>query len=275
MTPDPNTNTCSLQSVSRSSRSCLLVAQPSVSGYTTGMAESADHVVRDVLTVERSKFVATRRMRAAELRAGGRTGEADRVAALRKPSVALWAALVLARERPAMLDGLAEAIAGVRAALGGGGEPGAVQDELRARLRDVIGEARSLATDAGERVSDATAERIASILRASISSPDLLDQLRRGVLTDEPEPAGFASLEGLASGTRLTSRSASARRRSETAEARRRQREVKALERRLESARRTAEAARRRAKTAVNEAERAQAEVDAIEAELVSLRDGV
>jgi hypothetical protein len=239
------------------------------------MAESADDAVRDVLTAERSQFVPTRDERVAELRREDRSEDADRVRALRKPSVALWAVLVLARERRATLDALAKAITAVRAALGGRGEPRAAQDELQTRLRAAIAEARALAAERGERVSDATGDRIASIFRASISSPDVLDQLRRGVLTEEPEDGGFAALEGLTSAARSTSRSTGATKRSRAAEDRRRQQEVRALERRLETARRNADAARRQADTAVAEAERADAEVDAIAAELTRARDAV
>jgi hypothetical protein len=239
------------------------------------MAECADEPIRDVLTAERADFVSTRDRRAAELGRGGDDEKAERVRALRKPSVALWSLLVLARERPATLDALADAIAGVRAALGGRGEPRAAQDELQTRLREVIAEARSLARDHGERVSNATAERIAGIVRASVSSADVLDLLRRGVLTEEPETDGFASLEGMPSAPRRASSTVSTTKQAQAAEERRRKRETKAVERRLTAARRDAEAARRRADAAVADAERAEAEVQEIEAELASLRQAV
>src|SRR5262245_34678106 len=100
------------------------------------MAERADDTIRDVLATERADFVATRDARATELRRSGQAEEAETVRSLRKPSVALWSLLVLSRDRPAALDALAEAIAGVSASLAGRGEPRAAQEKLQTRLRE-------------------------------------------------------------------------------------------------------------------------------------------
>ena len=236
------------------------------------MSAAAEAVIREVLGCERAGFVATRNALERELRAAGDDEAADRVAALRKPSVALWALIRVARDSPDVLEELATSIGRVRTALGGEGDPREAQEALQQSLRATVQEAESLAADAGERVTRATADRITAVLRAAIASETVLELLRAGLLVEEPEAeGGFTAIEGV---------QPRAKRRSEPRgpsahERRKLERELRTLERKVDAARRRAADAGAEARAAADEAAAAEAEAEELAAELDRARGAV
>jgi hypothetical protein len=215
------------------------------------------------------KFVEERNGLARSLRQEDRREEAAQVAALRRPSLPVWAINQVARQGSTDLDRLFAA--GER--LQGGDLEAA--DDVAAAVDALVRQARKVLADAGHAASDAAAQRIAATLRAAPADETHAEALRSGQLTEELEPAGFGAMAALAGAPRqqasagksaAASDDRSARRRSEARaavdEARKRARELE----------RAADAAERQARKARAEAERAQAEVDRAERAVGRLR---
>jgi hypothetical protein len=216
------------------------------------------------------QFVQERNALARELRSEDRREDADRVAALRRPPLAVWAINQLARVGGKELDRLLVAGDRLRA-----GDVDAA-DELSAAVDTLVRQARKLLDDAGHAASDATAQRIASTLRAAPADEANAEALRSGQLTEELEPAGFAAMAALAGTARPP---ASAKQAEATAADERRGRRLREARTAVDEARkrareleRTADAAEREARKARAEADRAQAEVERAERALGRLR---
>jgi hypothetical protein len=149
------------------------------------------------------------------------------------------------------------------------------QTEERDALRKLSERARTLLGDAGRPATDATLERIATILVAGAVDESARDALKDGFLDRELEPSGFDALAGMQGGAPRASRTKETtvadRRKQEEAE--RRLREARARARDLERAAREAERAADRAEAAARKqreaadaarsaADRAAAELD-------------
>ena len=148
-------------------------------------------VLERLYAVEPEEFVAERKRVERSLRDEGRTQEAEEVATLRKPPLPVYAANRLARDRS---DDVAQLIsAGERlAAAHGAGDPA----ELRTAQAELTDRVTTLVRHAGE-LSDAIEQRLATLLRTTASNPATAALLRRGVLSEEVEPAAFDALAGM------------------------------------------------------------------------------
>ena len=151
----------------------------------------------------REEFTAARNAMAKELSKVGRADEAALVKNLRKPTVAAWAVDQLARRAPESVEALLELGARLHQAQQRALEGDA--SDLRAASRDeaalvprLASAAADILRDAGHAPSPAVAEHISATLRAAALDPELQEALRRGVLAEDLEPAGFGGLEGLA-----------------------------------------------------------------------------
>ena len=150
------------------------------------------------------EFTVARNELATRLRKAGQTEAAERVKALRKPSVAVWAVNQLTRRHPEEIEQLVEAgrklrDAQAKALRGTGAE--AVREATaaeRAALRKVTRLAEQLLGEEGRPATAATLERISSTLRAAAVDPDAAALLRAGRLPDEVESSGFAALAAMA-----------------------------------------------------------------------------
>ena len=126
------------------------------------------------------------------LRDEGRAEEAAELAKLRKPPQPVFLANRLAREEPDLVGQLiadGEQLAAAHEA----GDP----EQLRTAQRDLARRVDALVRAAPGDQSDATEQRLAVLLRAAASNPATASLLRRGVLSDEVEPAAFDALAGL------------------------------------------------------------------------------
>ena len=205
-----------------------------------------------LLSVAPDDFVTERNRLARELRDAGRKDEAAAVTALRKPPPVVLAANRAARSRPQVAKDAARAAKRAKKKLGLDPEARKALDDAFKLLEDV-----ALAFLGGtKKPSDATRRRLHDLLQNVVADDDALAALMRGVLTEEPEPAGFAAYTGAS----LTPRKAPAKsktRAREAAEKKRQEREralraeVAAAEERLETAVDAEEkAARERARAA-------------------------
>ena len=205
-----------------------------------------------LLSVAPDDFVTERNRLARELRDSGRKDEATAVAALRKPPPVVLAANRAARSRPQVAKDAARAAKRVKKQLGLDPEARKALEDAFKLLEDV-----ALAFLGGtKRPSEVTRRRLHSLFQNVVADDDALVALTRGVLREEPEPAGFAAYTG----ARLTPRKAPAKsetRAREAAEKKRQEREralqaeVALAEERLETAVDAEEkAARERARAA-------------------------
>jgi hypothetical protein len=248
--------------------------------------------LRDLFAVDPAEFVRARDALAKELRARGNEAEAKEVAALRRPTAALWAVNQLARKNPRDLEQFLDASEQVRHAQVRGGSG----DDLRAAMaaqRRALATLEQAAADvmrgAGAEPSPGAVRTVQSTLQAAGSGPaDVRQNLLHGTLREALEPAGFEALLGAgpvraahhataagaparkstrsagAKGGRDAEREAKEERRAaerdakrQLAEARKRAGKVRAAEKRLrglEQRARKAEAAAQKARDAVGSA---------------------
>ena len=219
-----------------------------------------------LLSVAPDDFVTERNRVARELRDAGRMDEAAVVAALRKPPPVVLAANRAARSRPQVAKDAARAAKRVKKQLGLDPEARKALDDALRLLEDV-----ALAfLDGTKKPSDATRRRLRDLLQNVVADDDALAALTRGVLTEEPEPAGFAAYTGVllaprkAPGKSETStREAAAKKRQERERALRQ--EVAAAEERLETALDAEKKAARERAHAARELESARKRLERLE----------
>jgi hypothetical protein len=237
------------------------------------VSEAADRLFE----VPLGEFVAAREQLARELRKEGKHEQAAEVAALRKPTVPVWAVNQLARRRRREVDLLLDAGHRLRAAQA---EP---QPE---KARDAFAKARDAEREAMQRLragaqevlaeerggaSEAMVERVLATLRAAAVTEEGRELLARGRLTGELETTGFELAASLVPKRKPTpaKRPEVGAARAELERARKREREVT---RRLQAAERRAEEAEAKLGTARREAEEASNAVAAAEAALERAR---
>jgi len=230
-----------------------------------------------------SEFVPVRNELARRLRSEGRKEEADQVAALKKPPVAVWAVNQLARRERRDVDRLLDVGHRLRAAHGETDPEKARKAFTAARdaEREALGRLTKAAADLLEQeqgaASQAMLDRVASTLRAGAVTEEGRELLARGTLTDELTTTGFELAAGLtpkAAATRpkrAKSDVGAARKALDEARSRQRdadrrvrdaQREVDDARRALESAEAALEEARAEAAEAATAAETASTELE-------------
>jgi hypothetical protein len=156
------------------------------------MNDAAEEAADLLYGLRLEEFTSARDAAAGELRERGLRAEADAVKALAKPTVAAWAVNQLTRRRHADLDEFLEAAATAReASLGGRGDAREAIRRQRDALETLVRGARE---ELGGDVSDPVAGRIRQTLEAAAVDDEAAEQLRRGRLVKELEPAGFGTL---------------------------------------------------------------------------------
>lgn len=143
----------------------------------------------DLYGLALDEFVPARDALAKRLRADGRREEADEIAALRKPSVAAWAANQAVRTQPAAARELWEAGDALRrahAAVVGAKKKG-TGDTLReatarhrAALRPLLAAAAGMLDARGRAMSAQTLQRVEATLHAASLEPALRDEAVAG-----------------------------------------------------------------------------------------------
>lgn len=142
-----------------------------------------------LLSVAPDEFVTERDKLARELRDAGRNEDAAAVKALRKPPPIVLAANHAARRRLPVARDVARAAKKVKKTLG-------VDAESRKALDDSLGILEEVAQAFLGSPSEATRRRLHDLFQNVVADDDALAALTRGVLTEEPEPAGFAAYTG-------------------------------------------------------------------------------
>jgi hypothetical protein len=156
------------------------------------MADPVDEAAERLYGLPLDEFTVARNAAARELRDRGLRAEADEVKALAKPSAAAWAVNQLTRRRHADLDEFLEAAAAARdAQLGGGSGAREAVKELRAAVDRLV---RAASEELGGKASDAVLTRIRQSLEAAAVDDEAAEEIERGRLTKELDPAGFGTL---------------------------------------------------------------------------------
>jgi hypothetical protein len=181
-----------------------------------------------LLAVSPDEFVEERKRIVKQLRDEGKTGEADAVAALRKPSAVVLAVNRAARDRPKAAQAAVKAAEKVEKTQGGGDLDGfrTAMGELDEAL-DLLSEvAVAHVGPSGTKATDAMRRRVHDLLRRAAATRATRVGLERGTLLEEQEVAGFGALPTVSGKPRKKERATSAKdARAEREAAKRRERE--------------------------------------------------
>lgn len=139
------------------------------------------------------EFVRARNSLTAQWRRQGRASEATEVAALKKPSPAVWAINQVARQEPEAVARFLEAVQELRRVQAGrrGVDMAAATESHRAALGRLVEGAGAALTRAGLRVSSDTLRRISGTVTGAAADRRHQADLRRGRLTREVAAPGF------------------------------------------------------------------------------------
>lgn len=233
------------------------------------MPEQPDKHIDDLYAGPPEEFVARRDELVRSLRKEGDRKAADKVKALRKPTVPAWAVNQLARRERMRLRSLltaGERLRGAHEELLSGGSPEAVQrarEDERKAIAELARAAAGLLEQGGHPASEATLDRVRDTLHAAAIDEEVGRRVREGRLEKEAEATGFG-FEGLAS---APAGKQAGRKRPAKETQRERERKEAALEKQH-----SAEQRLRDARQALKEAERA---VDTQARELRRAEDAV
>ena len=168
-----------------------------------------DEVAAELYGLPPRDFVAARDARAKEAKADGDADAARAISVLRRPTVVAWLANLLVRERPDQVEPLLELGAALREATQALSGP--QLRELSAQRARVVAalvrEARALAREAGQQVTEEMARGLEETLGAALADPQAAELLREGRLTEGLRTTGFG---GPAAPSRAPARTASA-----------------------------------------------------------------
>ena len=200
-----------------------------------------DEATDQLYAVDLDAFVAERTRLARELRDAGDRAGAERVAKLKKPTVAAWALNQLARQRRRDIDLLLDAGHRLRQAQEGvvGGADREAFEKAQNTQRDAL---RRLTQQASELLGGASSQALSQIsatLQAAAVSEEGRELLARGRFTTPLEPEGFDVFGALP-----VARSASGKKPARTQKA---NEELKKARERLRELERAVRAAERRA----------------------------
>ncbi len=230
---------------------------------------SVDEALDELTAVSPRDFAKARAALVARLKQEGAQDAAKTVAAMRRPTLALWAVNRLAFDARDTIDALIKTTQQMKAAQlgrsGSAAELAAATARQRALLAELSRRAEDLLRAAGGRGSPALLRQIATTLIAGASDDDTRELLRKGRLDRELEPLGFDVFGGAMPAmrsdrveTHAPSSPAPSRPVATVEPDRRQHREAERAERRAQAEQ---EAKRRRAE-ALAEVERLRGELD-------------
>ncbi|MFE7182428.1 hypothetical protein [Streptomyces erythrochromogenes] len=156
-----------------------------------------DAVAAELYGLRPEEFTAARDASAAAARKAGQRAEAKRIAALHRPTRAVWAANRLARADADQARHLLEIGQGLHEAHRtlSGEDLRKLSHQQHVVIAAMAGEARRLAGEAGEELSAGVQREVEQILRSVLADPGAADAWARGVLAKAPpEAVGFAEV---------------------------------------------------------------------------------
>jgi hypothetical protein len=242
-----------------------------------------DAIAAALYSLPPDEFIAARTARSTEARSAGDRPLAAKVAALRKPTVAAWAANQLVRQHEDEIGVLLDLGEELRA-----GMQGVSGDELRTLTRRrhalvaaLLSQAQALAEAAGRRLGPDAVSGVRATLEATLADRGSADALRAGCLAEPLEVTGFGFGDLTAMPTLppepsvdegATVADLAAHREKKAEAVRAAEAEVEAAEKTHDKAAAAAEGAAERAARAQQKVHDAEAAVARLEAELARAR---
>jgi len=154
-----------------------------------------DEALNELTAVPPRDFAKARAALVARLKQEGAADAAKTVAAMRRPTMALWVVNRLALEAKDTIEALIQTTEHMKSAQlgrsGSAAELAAATARQRALLAELSRRAEELLRDAGGRSSPALLRQIATTLIAGASDDETRALLRKGRLDRELEPLGF------------------------------------------------------------------------------------
>lgn len=143
-----------------------------------------DSVADELYAGSREEFIPARAERAAQAKTAGDKDLAAKIKALRKPSVAAWLVNQLAREHAGELADLVRLGERMRAAHAdlAGDQIRTLSARRREALRSLTDKARAIGRDAGQTVSESTADQVWTTLEAALGDTEVAQRVARGRL---------------------------------------------------------------------------------------------
>lgn len=213
----------------------------------------------DLYGLPPKEFTAARDASASDARQAGDKDLATALKQLRKPSVGAWLANMLVRRQPRDIDQLVELGATLRAARSlDGAQIRSATKQKQEAVTKLVRQARSIATKAGQPVSQPAELELEATLDAAFADATSAEALRQGDLTSGLRYSGL----GLGAAPKRATSSGTARDASG----------ARATASQVTKAKREVEQARRDAERADADAEKAQRSVTSTEADLKRLR---
>ncbi|MEU1852843.1 hypothetical protein ABZ499_27100 [Streptomyces sp. NPDC019990] len=241
-----------------------------------------DAVADELYAVRPEDFTAARAQAVAAARTAGDRELADRIGALRKPSLAAWVSNLLVRSRPGEVEPLLRLGEGLRQAHQDldGTQLRELSRRQHALIRALSLQARQLAAESGHRISESVQREVENTLHAVLADPDAAEAWATGRLAKPlTATAGFPAVAEGAGPRRGTAPVKAAPSRPDgkaDAEHRRRLAEARqaaeAAERDLRARQDEAAAAGRAAQEAKRQAELLQRRIDELAEELERAR---
>ncbi|MGA5895381.1 hypothetical protein [Streptomyces venetus] len=240
-----------------------------------------DAVLDELYALRPEDFTAARASAVAAARTAGDRELAQRIGALRKPSLAAWVSNLLVRSRPGEVQPLLRLGEGLRQAHQDldGTQLRELSRQQHALIRALSAEARRLAADAGHPVGEAVQREVENTLHAVLADPEAAGAWASGRLAKPLSatvgfPAVALSAAARSAGAQSTVTEGAGTRRRAPAEAPSGQdREAEEQrQRRLAQARRDAEAAERELRTLKDEAAAAGQDADEAKQEVDRLQ---
>ena len=158
--------------------------------------EGIEDVAGELLALPPERFTEARNAAAKQLRADGRTADADAVKRLPRPPLALWALNRLGREGSPLVGAFLAAAEELRQAYRTGGDIRAASAPQRAAESALASAAAKAARGEGKNVTDAVMSSIGQTLRAAAADEGIAEDLRKGLLLREPEIPSISELLG-------------------------------------------------------------------------------
>lgn len=232
-----------------------------------------ESVIDELYGLTPARFTAARNERAAAARTAGDRELAERIQALRRPTLSAWACNLLVRGQPEQVQPLISLGEGMRQAHRD--LDGRQLRELVRRQHDLVGalarQAKRLASEAGHPVSEDVQHEIEGTLHAVLADPEAAQEWAAGRLTGPlSPPVGFTPATTPSRPVPSTGRRAG----TSAAEARKKEQERQEQEERLARLARAgqdAAEAERRARDSEEELARAEAALRDTESEVATL----
>jgi hypothetical protein len=169
-----------------------------VEGSPVMTGGQVDEAADELYGLTPSEFTAARDARAKAAKQAGDKDAAREIKALRKPTVTAWLANQLVRHHAAEVGPLAELGAALREATAALSGP-QLRDLSRQRnevVRALVRQARGLAAEAGQAVSEEVARGLEETLNAALADPAQAELLLQGRLSAQLRHSGYGGRDG-------------------------------------------------------------------------------